>query len=126
MHPIARNPRLAASSSGGIPMTAIRIGMMIGDEKGTSDNTLAVVPVGLSSTGWMNTAVLMIMIMSGLAACLASDSLFTDDTTAANSDEQKMNPNRKNMRKINPAPSEMSGSVKFIAGAPSLAMIGAR
>jgi hypothetical protein len=61
--------------------------MMIGDEKGTSDNTLAVVPVGLSRTGWMNTAVLMIMIMRGLAACLASDSLFTDDPTAAKSDE---------------------------------------
>jgi hypothetical protein len=61
--------------------------MMIGDENGTSDSTRAVVPVGLSSTGWMNTAVLMIMIINGLAACLASDSLLTDAPTAANSDE---------------------------------------
>jgi len=29
------------------------MGMMIGDEIGTSDSTFAVVPVGFSSTGWM-------------------------------------------------------------------------
>jgi hypothetical protein len=61
--------------------------MMIGEEIGTSDKTLAVVPVGFSSTGWMNTPVLTIMTNSGVAACLASDSLFTEDPTAAYSDE---------------------------------------
>ncbi len=74
---------LAARSSGGTPVTAMRIGMMIGDEIGTNDRTLAVVPVGFNSTGWMNTPVLTMRIISGLAACLASDSLFTDDPTAA-------------------------------------------
>jgi hypothetical protein len=49
--PIARNARLAAISNGGTPVTAIRIGMMIGDEIGTSDSTRAVVPVGFNSTG---------------------------------------------------------------------------
>jgi len=60
---------------------------MIGEEIGISDRTLAVVPVGLSRTGWMNTPVLTIMIISGLAACRASLSLLTDEPTAAYSDE---------------------------------------
>src|SRR3954469_9016380 len=86
-HPTPRKMRLPASSSGGTPVTAIRIGIMIGDDIGTSERTLAVVPVGFRSTGCMNTAVLTITIINGLAACLASDSLFTDDPTAAYSDE---------------------------------------
>lgn len=85
--PITRKTMLAVISSGGTPVTAMRIGMMMGDVIGTSDNARAIAPVGFSSTGWMNTPVLTIMTNSGVDACLASDSLFTDDPTAAYSDE---------------------------------------
>src|SRR6185295_1306149 len=100
--------------------------MMIGEEIGTIERTFAVVPVGLSSTGWMKTPVLTIMIMRGLAARRASLSLFTDDPTAAYSDEEKMNPNRKNNRNRIPAIIDMSGREKLTVGGPSFAMIGAR
>src|SRR5256885_16951487 len=97
--PMARKARLPASSIVGTPVTAIRIGMMIGDEIGTSDRTLAVVPVGFRSTGWMKTPVLTIMIINGLAACRASLSLLTEEQNAAKRDELKTKPSRKRRRK---------------------------
>ena len=48
---MARKNKLPANSSGGTPVTAIRIGMMIGDEIGISERTFDVVPVGFKSTG---------------------------------------------------------------------------
>src|SRR6266540_5065530 len=90
-HDAARIPRLSASSHGAMAVTAMRSGMMIGAEKGRSESTSASRPVGFRSTGLTNITLLTFSRITGVAACFASCSVFTDDPTAAKSEEQKMN-----------------------------------
>ena len=75
------------TSSGDSGSIAMRSGMMIGAENGSQLITFASVLFGSIMIGWMKMKLTMMSIITGVAACCASCSLFTIAPTAANSDE---------------------------------------
>src|SRR5438270_13203862 len=79
----ASEPAMLVHGTGDSP---IRIGMMIGDEKGSHDNTVAVLPVGFTITEFTNSQLPMSRYITGIAACCASCSVFTIDPAAARSE----------------------------------------
>ena len=74
---------LTAISHAGTAMRLMRMGIMIGAANGSIDITEASVLCGASATGWMKIALTISSIATGVAACCASDSLFTVLPTAA-------------------------------------------
>ena len=61
----------------------MRVGMTIGDEKGSHESVTASVPVEFTMIGLRKMMVMTSSMITGIAACCASCSLFTIDPAAA-------------------------------------------
>src|SRR5260370_17951995 len=88
--PAADTSQAPITCGTGTDPSAIRVGIMIGEEKGSQDSTTASVPLEFIMTGLRKMIVKTSNMITGIAACCASCSLFTIDPAPAYNDTSKI------------------------------------